>query len=117
MTNEEFIILVDAKLSTYHAKVDAQSCITNAALAGVNSRLDKVNGHIGDLQTESNKRAIVVQEFYNFKEDYKDVPQKIRILEDNQLTTKAVRKWVIGAVTIGCIVGGVVIGIIELIIK
>jgi hypothetical protein len=103
-------------LSAYRAEVSAQNCITNAALSGINTRLDKVNGNIGELQSESNKRMVVVQEFREHVESQKDFPQKIRKLEDESLTNRSVKKYMWAMFTGGIALASMVIGLLKLII-
>jgi hypothetical protein len=43
--------------------IDANATVTNDRIDGIIKRLDKLNGSVGELWTESNKRADVIKEF------------------------------------------------------
>ena len=120
MTDNELITaLNDLKIniSAYRAETTAQNCITNAALAGVNQRLDKINGKVGEHEKIINDRGLVVQEFKDFKESYKDVPQQIRKLEDDALSSKSIKKWLAASVGITATVVSIIFTVLNYIMK
>jgi hypothetical protein len=47
------------------ASIEASSFVTNTELKGIKTRLGKLNGTVADLQSESDARAVVVQDFRN----------------------------------------------------
>ena len=120
MTDNEILTAINElkiNVSAYRAEATAQSCITNAALAGVNQRLDKINGKVGEHEKTINDRSLVVQQFMDFKESYKEVPEKIRHLEDNQLSQSSIRKWVVTSIGITATVVGIIFTVLNYFMK
>jgi hypothetical protein len=120
MTNEEIgTALTDLKIniSAYRAEATAQNCVTNAALVGVNQRLDKINGSVERHERIISERAIVVRDFQDFKDSYKDVPTQIRKLEDESLSNKSMKKFAAMLFTGGMAIGGLIAGILKLILN
>lgn len=117
--NEILTALTDLKIniSAYRAETTAQNCITNAALAGVNTRLDKINGSVAAHEKIINERAIVVKDFEDFKKDFECVPDKIRHLEDNQLSQSSIRKWVVTSIGITATVVSIIFTVLNYFMK
>jgi excinuclease UvrABC nuclease subunit len=133
MENTEFTLLTQ--------QIAALTTLTNAQFINVNDRLDKINGRV-QKHDEAITQALVERGANRQKqEDYfnqidemnkklnvveikenshiitcPNIP-KIRALEDSQLSTKSIKKWVFTSVTIGLAVGGFIVAIIELVIK
>ena len=120
MTDNEILTAINElkiNISAYRAETTAQSCITNAALAGINTRLDKINGKVGEHEKIINDRGLVVQEFKDFKESYKDVPQQIRKLEDDSLSSKSIKKWLAASVGITATIVSIIFTVLNYIMK
>lgn len=120
MTNEDITKeLTDLKITIqgYSARVDAQSTITNNRLQNIDEKLCKQNGRVGKLEDESIKRNGVVQEFHSFKESYKDVPQQIRKLEDESLSSKSIKKWIIATITLTATITGIIFTVLNYFMK
>ena len=117
--NEILTALTDLKIqvSAYRAENTAQNTITNAALAGVNQRLDKINGKVGEHEKTINDRSLVVEEFHNFKESMKEVPTQIRHLEDNQLSQQSIKKWVVTSIGITATVVSIIFTVLNYFMK
>lgn len=117
--NEILTAITDLKIqvSAYRAETTAQNCITNAALAGINTRLDKINGKVGEHEKIINDRGLVVQEFKDFKKDFECVPEKIRHLEDNQLSQSSIRKWVVTSIGITATVVSIIFTVLNYFMK
>jgi hypothetical protein len=62
-TREDLKEIIHENIRSVRAETQANMDIINAGLQGVNKRLDKVNGNIDELWTESNRRARIVDEF------------------------------------------------------
>lgn len=120
MTNEDIAKeLTDLKILVqgYSARVDAQNTITNNRLQTIDEKLCKQNGRVGKLEDESIKRNEVVQEFHAFKESYKDVPQQIRKLEDESLSSKSIKKWIIATITLTATITGIIFTVLNYFMK
>ena len=120
MTNEDITKeLTDLKITIqgYSARVDAQNTITNNRLQTIDEKLCKQNGRVGKLEDESIKRNGVVQEFHSFKESYKDVPQQIRKLEDESLSSKSIKKWIIATITLTATITGIIFTVLNYFMK
>lgn len=117
--NELLTALTDLKIqvSAYRAENTAQNTITNAALVGVNARLDKINGKVGDHEKTINDRSLVVQEFKDFKKDFECVPEKIRHLEDNQLSQTSIRKWVVTSIGLTATIVSIIFTVLNYFMK
>ena len=117
--NEILTALTDLKIniSAYRAETTAQNCITNAALAGVNTRLDKINGSVAAHEKIINERAIVVKDFEDFKKDFECVPDKIRHLEDNQLSQSSIRKWVVTSIGLTATIVSIIFTVLNYFMK
>jgi hypothetical protein len=122
-------------------QITALTTLTNAQFINVNERLDKINGKVAKHDEQITQALVERGANRQKQEDYfmeiddmekritavesqekvhvincPNVP-KIRQLEDTQLTTKAIKKWVITSVGLGLAVGGFIVAIIELILK
>jgi hypothetical protein len=112
MTQDEIgAALTDLKIqiSTYRAEVTAQNTVTNAKLISIDSHLLKQNGRIGKLED----RVIPLE---NHCENVKDIPIKIRILEDMSLSNTSVKKFMGVMFLGGLTLGGFIVGLLKLII-
>ena len=120
MTDNEILTAINElkiQVSAYRAENTAQNTITNAALSGVNARLDKINGKVGEHEKTINDRGLVVQQFMDFKESYKEVPDKIRHLEDNQLSQKSIRKWVVTSIGLTATIVSIIFTVLNYFMK
>jgi len=83
--------------------------LMNAQFDNVNDKLERIEGQT----IKTNGRVTVLEH----KEDRHtiDCPHtlKIRTLEDNQLTQKSIKKWIVGSVTIT----GTIMGILFILFK
>ena len=120
MTDNEILTAINElkiNVSAYRAEATAQSCITNAALQGIGARLDKINGKVGEHEKTINDRGLVVQQFMDFKESYKEVPDKIRHLEDNQLSQSSIKKWVVTSIGLTATIVSIIFTVLNFIMK
>jgi hypothetical protein len=98
-------------IAGYHAKVDAQGEITNERLKNIDNHLNKLNSEVASHEVKINeidrKEALHVV----------NCPQtaSIRKLEDNQLTTKAVRRWVVASIGITATVVTIIFTIFKIV--
>jgi len=102
---------------TMMTKVGAQHEIINAKLDGINAHLKGINGkvqrheeQIFEALSERGRNRQLQSD--NFK-DLEDLIPKVRQLEDSQLTSMTIKKWIIGSVA----VTGTLIAIVTTIIK
>ena len=112
MTENEILqALTDLKIqvSAYRAENTAQNTVTNAALQGINQRLDKINGSVA-----SHENRIIPLE--NHLKNTEDLPTKIRQLEDSNLSNKAVKKFMAYMFASGMTLGAAIISLLKLIL-
>ena len=78
-------------LSGYHAKVDAQNTVTNAALEAMNIHFDKLNGTVAE------NRKIINE---NLPHSIIKCPQAKAIsdLKENMISAKAIKGFIIGSI-------------------
>ena len=112
MTNEDITKeLTDLKITIqgYSARVDAQNTITNNRLQTIDEKLCKQNDRVGKLEDR-------VTPLENHVENTKELPTKIRQLEDTNLSNKAVKKFMAYMFASGMTLGGLVVAVLKLII-
>jgi hypothetical protein len=133
METNEFTLLTQ--------QISALTTLTNAQFINVNERLDKINGRVEkhdiaitqalvERGANRQKQEDYFTQIDDIEERLVDVEKaekshvincpnvpKIRALEDNQMTSKAIKKWVFTSVGLGLAVGGFIVAIIELILK
>ena len=112
MTNEDITKeLTDLKIiiQGYSARVDAQNTITNSRLATIDEKLCKQNGRVGKLEDR-------ITPLENHVANTTELPSKIRKLEDESLSNRSVKKFMLLMFTSGVALGGLIVGIIRLII-
>ena len=112
MTNEEIgqaITDLKIQVSTYRAEVTAQNTVTNAKLISIDEKLCKQNGRVGKLEER-------VTPLENHVENTKELPTKIRQLEDTNLSNKAVKKFMAYMFASGMTLGAAIISLLKLIL-
>lgn len=116
-TKQELREIVQSCSSSILTKVEAQNEIINTKLDGINTHLARINGKVASHEKTINdamiwraKKYTQVDEKF---EEFDEIIPKVRALEDTQLTTKAIKRWIIGTIAIT----GTLIGIISFIIK
>ena len=110
MTNEDITKeLTDLKITIqgYSARVDAQNTITNNRLQTIDDKLCKQNGRVGKLED----RVVPLE---NHLVNTAELPEKIRQLEDEALSNRSVKKFMLLMFTSGCALGGLVVAVIKL---
>lgn len=133
MSQSEFQLLQE--------QIKGFTTLMNAQFRGVNERLDKINGKV-QKHDEQITQALVERGANRQKqEDYfteiddmekritaveekeashtiicPNIP-KIRAIEDNQLSNKTIKKWMIGSITITGIVSGILWILIQIYFK
>mgnify|MGYP000879971966 FL=1 len=110
MTNEEIgAAITDLKISlgAYRAEVTAQNTVTNAKLISIEEKLCKQNGRVGKLED----RVVPLE---NHLVNTAELPEKIRRLEDEALSNRSVKKFMLLMFTSGCALGGLVVAVIKL---
>ena len=112
MTNEDITKeLTDLKITIqgYSARVDAQNTITNNRLQTIDEKLCKQNGRVGKLED----RVVPLE---NHLVNTAELPEKIRRLEDENLSNRSIKKSMLLMFTSGIALGGLVVAVIKLII-
>jgi len=96
MSKAEFD-LIDQKLIGLAELVNAHFHNVDDRLGKIETQTTKTNGRVTDLEKKELTHII-------------DCPQapKIRILEDNQLSNKSVKKWIITSVGVAASITGIV---------
>lgn len=112
MTNEDITKeLTDLKITIqgYSARVDAQNTITNNRLQTIDEKLCKQNGRVGKLEDR-------ITPLENHVENTKELPNKIRQLEDSNLSNKSIRKFMMYMFASGMTLGAAIISLLKLIL-
>ena len=112
MTNEEIgAAITDLKISlgAYRAEVTAQNTVTNAKLISIEEKLCKQNGRVGKLE----ERMTPLE---NHVKNTEELPNKIRQLEDTNLSNKAVKKFMAYMFASGMTLGAAIISLLKLIL-
>lgn len=112
MTNEDITKeLTDLKITIqgYSARVDAQNTITNNRLQTIDEKLCKQNGRVGKLEDR-------ITPLENHVENTKELPIKIRQLEDSNLSNKSIRKFMMYMFASGMTLGAAIISLLKLIL-
>ena len=112
MTNEEIgAALTDLKIqvSAYRAEVTAQNTVTNAKLISIEEKICKQNGRVGKLEDR-------MTPLENHVKNTEELPNKIRQLEDTNLSNKAVKKFMAYMFASGMTLAAAIISLLKLIL-
>lgn len=110
MTDNEILTAINdlkIQVSTYRAEVTAQNTITNAKLISIDEKLCKQNGRVGKLE----ERMTPLE---NHVVNTEKLPDKIRRLEDEALSNRSVKKFMLLMFSSGVALGGLVVAVIKL---
>jgi hypothetical protein len=111
--NEIKTLIVDAIMLS-NAKTEGQFKVIDTKLDAITQRLDKINGTVANHEKRINDHDIIITDYVNHLKDTEIIQGKIRIMEDTQLTSKSIKKWVIGSIAIISVLLGIAMAIIEL---
>jgi len=118
---EELREIVSSCSSQIMTTVEAQNEIINNKLDGINEHLTNINGRVNkhdeqifEALTERAKNREEQRE--NFK-DLKNLKPKVRELEDSQLTSKSVKKWLVGSVAVTGALVAIILSLVHLFTK
>jgi hypothetical protein len=110
VSGKELRELIEDAMKIRDERVHGEYNVIETKLDGISQRLDKVNGTIAKHEKIINERAIVVADYLNHAKEQatesEEITKRIRTLEDNQLSNNAIKKWIIGAVSV---TGGVIV--------
>ena len=112
MTNEDITKeLTDLKITIqgYSARVDAQNTITNNRLQTIDEKLCKQNGRVDKLED----RVVPLE---NHLVNTAELPEKIRRLEDENLSNRSVKKFMAYMFASGMTLGAAIISLLKLIL-
>jgi len=112
MTNEEIgAAITDLKISlgAYRAEVTAQNTVTNAKLLSIEEKICKQNGRVGKLED----RVVPLE---NHLVNTAELPEKIRRLEDENLSNRSVKKFMAYMFASGMSLGAAIISLLKLIL-
>ena len=111
MTNEEIgAAITDLKISlgAYRAEVTAQNTVTNTKLISIEEKICKQNGRVGKLED----RVVPLE---NHLVNTAELPEKIRRLEDENLSNRSVKKFMAYMFASGMTLGAAIISLLKLI--
>ena len=100
----------DKDIKIILTKVDSQYKVIDTKLDNLNTHLERINGSVGKHETVINEALIERARFReildNNIEDVDELVPKVRKLEDHQLTSKSIKKWIAAAVALtGTVIG------------
>jgi len=109
--NEILTAITDLKISlgAYRAEVTAQNTVTNAKLLSIEEKICKQNGRVGKLEDR-------MTPLENHVKNTEELPNKIRQLEDTNLSNKAVKKFMAYMFASGMTLGAAIISLLKLIL-
>jgi len=112
MTDNEILTAINdlkIQVSTYRAEVTAQNTVTNAKLLSIDEKLCKQNNRVGKLE----ERMTPLE---NHVKNTEALPNKIRQLEDSNLSNKSIRKFMMYMFASGMTLGAAIISLLKLIL-
>jgi len=113
MTNEEIgAAITDLKISlgAYRAEVTAQNTVTNAKLLSIEEKICKQNGRVDKLED----RVVPLE---NHLVNTAELPEKIRRLEDENLSNRSVKKFMAYMFASGMTLGAAIISLLKIILR
>jgi len=113
VTNEEIgAAITDLKISlgAYRAEVTAQNTVTNAKLLSIEEKICKQNGRVDKLED----RVVPLE---NHLVNTAELPEKIRRLEDENLSNRSVKKFMAYMFASGMTLGAAIISLLKLILR
>ena len=103
-TKDELREIVSSCSANIMTTVEAQNVIINTKLDGINDHLKHINGTVAAHEKTINDALIERARYREVLQDaLKDVDEiipKVRKLEDNQLSSKTIKKWLVGSVAV-----------------
>ena len=92
------------------AKVDTQYRVIETKLGSIDNHLQRINGSVGkheeQIQEALIERAKNRQEQKDRVKDFDEMVPKVRALEDHQLSSRSIKKWIAAAVALtGTVIG------------
>jgi hypothetical protein len=100
--------LISDAMSVMNEKITGKFNVIDCKLDLITQHLDKLNGTVAKHEKIINERAIIVADYMDHAKEAENVEKRIRTLEDQQLSTKSVKKWIVG--TVGLTSGLIAIG-------
>ena len=100
----------DKDIKIILVKVDSQYKVIETKLGSIDNHLKRINGSVGkheeQIQEALPERARNRQEQRERVKDLDEMIPKVRALEDQQLSTKSVKKWIATSVALtGTVLG------------
>jgi hypothetical protein len=110
VSGKELRELIEDAMKIRDERVHGEFNVINTKLDGITQRLEKVNGTIAKHEKIINERAIIVADYLNHAKEQaietEEITKRVRTLEDTQLSNNAIKKWVVGVVSI---TGGIIV--------
>lgn len=103
---EEIREMLQGCMSGVHARTEAKFEIIEIKLNHILEQTTKTNGRVGVLEKDN-------QDFKHHVSSTNNYDNKIRALEDNQLSQRSIKKWIAASIAIT----GTVMGIIFIVFK
>lgn len=118
-TEDLYQSIVDLQIKTndFFAKVYAQNDITNNKLQGILEHLDRLNSKVASHEKIINERAEAVSDLKHLQEIVAPMPEKIRSLEDCNLSNKTIKRFMGAMFSAGIALGGLIVSIVTIILK
>lgn len=90
--------LIEDAMKIRDERNNGQFNVINTKLDGITQRLDKLNGTVAKHEKIINERAIVVADYMDHAKEAESIEKRIRMLEDQQLSNKTIKKWIVTTV-------------------
>ena len=97
------------QVSAYRAEVTAQNTVTNAKLLSIEEKICKQNGRVDKLED----RVVPLE---NHLVNTAELPEKIRRLEDENLSNRSVKKFMAYMFASGMTLAAAIISLLKLIL-
>lgn len=118
-TEDLYRSMVELQIKTNESisKLYAQNEIANNTLRGIEEHLAKLNSKVATHEKIINERAEAVSDLKHLQEIVAPMTDKIRSLEDCNLSNKAIKRFMGAMFSAGIALGGLVVSVIAIILK
>lgn len=117
-TKQELREIVASSSMVIMTTVESQNRIINSKLDSINDHLAKINGRVNKHDEQIN--AALMEREKNREEqrehfkDLEDLKPKVRVLEDQQLSSITIKKWLVGSIAVVGVLVGIILSVMQI---